>query len=74
MGTQLALYRNEIARLFGEIDGRDTATLELRGEIARLKAECAEKVARAGACAPEDGICAHAAEAMRLQDEVARLQ
>ncbi|MCE2508776.1 MAG: hypothetical protein J4G04_05705, partial [Nitrosopumilaceae archaeon] len=73
-GAKLAPYRNEIARLFGVIDGCHSTIRELRDEVARVRAESAEEVAGAGACAPEDGICAHAAEAMRLQDEVARLQ
>ena len=76
-GARLAPYRDEIARLFGEIDRRDATIRELRDEVARVRAWAAEEIARirgeAGACALQSGVCAHAAEAVRLQDEVSRL-
>ena len=34
-GTKLAPYRDEIARLFGELDRRDDTIRELREEISR---------------------------------------
>lgn len=78
LGNRLAPYRNEIARLCELLDERDATIREILEENERTKAAYAERIAeaesRTSPCDLQSGICVHAAEAMQLRDEVARLQ
>jgi len=70
--------RSEIARLYELLDERDATMREMLEENERTKAAYAERIAeaesRTSPCDLQSGICVHAAEAMQLRDEVARLQ
>lgn len=76
MGSRLAAYRNEIARLHAELDRRDETIRSLEGHIADMRATHAEEMvllrAQLAALSPKGGAAPEEME--RLKAELAQVK